>query len=144
MNFILFYLLSLLKFGCSFKHIIPNKYLHNNKNIINDNFLYIITHIYECDDYFYQNYCDVYRIYKNKIEALQQIYNINNNEELKEYHFKIIKYRINTINEMNKYTEIIYDSNKHIITEKLEINVKDIEKEEDFIQARRLYNWADV
>ena len=118
------------------------KITNNNNDIITNNYLYIISHHYQCDDYFYQPYCDLYRIYKTYKEAFQEIYNMYDNELYKDYHFKVVKYRINKINEDQQISYILYDSYKHLINEKLEVINKEIEQEEDFLQVRRLYHWA--
>jgi hypothetical protein len=121
----------------------PNIYNDNNKhNIMTDNFIYIISHHYNCDDYFYQPYCDLYRVYQTDNEAFQEIYNIYNNKYDDNYHFKVVKYRINKINEDEQLSEVLYDSYKHIINEKLEVINREIEKKEEFLQVSRLYNWA--
>ena len=44
-----------------------------NQNNIND-FIYIISHHYECDDYFYASYCDLHRVYKTEKEAFLHLF----------------------------------------------------------------------
>ena len=117
--------------------------LNNDNNIFTDNFVYIISHHYTCEDYFYQSYCDLHRIYKTEKEALLKIYNIKFNDEYdKNYHFKVVKYKINKINENEQFSEVLYDSYKHKINKNLEVINRLKEKKEDFAQTFRLYDWG--
>ena len=73
--------------------------LNDDNNTITDNFVYIISHHYTCEDYFYQSYCDLHRIYKTDKEAFLKIYNNKfDNKYNKDLHFKVVKYKINKIN----------------------------------------------
>jgi hypothetical protein len=117
---------------------------NDNNNIIPDDFVYIISHHYECDDYFYQSYCDLHRIYKTDKEAFLKIYNNKFDDKYnKDLHFKVIKYKINKINETEQFSEVLYDSYKHIINKNLKVINRRKEKIEDFSQTWRLYYWAD-
>jgi hypothetical protein len=120
-----------------------NNILNNDNHIITDDFVYIITHHYECDDWFYQSYCDLHRIYKTEKEAFLKIYNNKVCKDYKDLHFKVVKYKINKINETEQFSEVLYDSYKHIINKNLQLINRKKEKQEDFRQTWRLYNWAD-
>jgi hypothetical protein len=122
-------------------NILNNDILNNDNNIITDNFLYIISHHYECDDYFYQSYCDLHRIYKSDKEAFLNIYNYKFDDKYKNLHFKVVKYKINKINENEQFSEVLYDSYKHIINKNLTVINRRKEKKEDFAQTYRLYYW---
>ena len=151
MGFINLFIFTLFTFvSHSFKSTLNlyNKFKTSNKlfnnNIITDDFVYIISHHYECDDYYYQSYCDLYRIYKTEKEAFLKIYNNKFHDKNNKYlHFKVIKYKINKINETEQFSEVLYDSYKHIINKNLQIIKRKIEKQEDFRQSWRLYDWAD-
>jgi len=118
--------------------------LNDNNNIIPDDFVYIISHHYECDDYFYESYCDLHRIYKTDKEAFLKIYNNKFDDKYnKNLHFKVIKYKINKIDETEQFSEVLYDSYKHIINKNLKVINRRKEKIADFAQSERLYYWAE-
>jgi hypothetical protein len=116
---------------------------NNDNNIITNDFVYIISHHYECDDYFYPSYCDLHRIYKTEKEAFLKIYNNKFDKDYKNLHFKVVKYKFNKINETEQCSEVLYDSYKHIINKSLKLVHRKKEKVEDFAQTWRLYCWAD-
>jgi hypothetical protein len=120
---------------------------------MSNNFVYIISHHYFSDDWNYPPYCDLYKIYKTEKEAFEKLYYFNNytNHENytnyeNEYHFKVVKYRINTINEnddtLDEDSKILYDSYKHIINENLEIIEREVVEKETHPQVRRLNHWT--
>jgi hypothetical protein len=119
-----------------------NHNILNNDNIITHDFVYIISHHYECDDYFYQSYCDLHRIYKTEKESFLKIYNNKFDKDYKDLHFKVVKYKINKINETEQFSEVLYDSYKHIINKNLQVINRKKEKHEDFAQTWRLYDWT--
>ena len=112
----------------------------NDYNMFSDRFVYIISHHYYCDDYNYPSYHDLHRIYQTDKEAFQKIYNTYSDED--EYHFKVVKYRMNQIDEDDQFSEVLYDSYKHIINENLQVTKREILKKEEYPQVRRLYYWA--
>jgi hypothetical protein len=116
------------------------KKIKNNKinNNMTDKFVYIINHHYYCDDYYYPPYCDLYRIYQTDKEAYQTIYDWFKIDNEEVHHFKVMKYRINKKNEPSPFSEVLYDSYKHIINENLEIIERENEKEENHPQIRRI------
>ena len=132
--------------------------IYNNEyNIMSDSFVYIIIHHYYCDDPFYEPYDDLHRIYKTDKEAFRKIRNIYAN--VCDYHFKVIKYKINNIPEYepisevydshkdvidHQISEVLYDSYKHIINEQLEVIKREIEQKEEYLQVRRLYHWVET
>jgi len=112
----------------------------NDYNLFSDKFVYIISHHYYCDDYNFPSYHDLHRIYQTDKEAFQKICDMYSDED--EYHFKVVKYRMNKINEDHQISEVLYDSYKHIINENLEVIKREIMKKEEYPQVRRLYYWA--
>ena len=118
--------------------------LNNDNNMFTDDFVYIISHHYTCEDYYYQSYCDLHRIYKTDKEAFLKIYNNKFDDKYnKSLHFKVIKYKINKVNEDKQFSEVLYDSYKHIINKNLKVINRRKKKKENYAQTNRLYYWAE-
>ena len=115
-------------------------YDSDNYDLFSERFVYIISHHYYCDDYNYPSYHDLHRIYQTDKEAFQKIHDMYRDDD--EYHFKVVKYRMNRIDEDDQFSEVLYDSYKHIINESLEVIKREIMKKEEYPQVRRLYYWA--
>jgi len=110
---------------------------NNEYNRMSDSFVYIISHHYFPDDFFYSSYQDLHKIYQTDKEAFQKIYSMYSDEDT--YHFKVIKYKMNKIDRDEQINEVLYDSYKHVINESLQVIKREKEEKEEYPQVRRLY-----